>query len=96
MIWLLSTTLNSFVEIYTSLKYTLTVFCIVSSSCVSVSTITLLCLLWTLKLGGCSVLLISWGWLTALWWCSPQITVSGKDCVSARNQMLYIIRLCFL
>lgn len=55
---------------------TATVFCIMSSSCVSVSTITPLCLTWTLKLDGCSALLMSWAWLTALWWCSPQITVS--------------------
>lgn len=60
-----------------SLKYTPTVFCIMPSSCVSVSTIMLLCLTWTVKSGGCSLLSMSWAWLRALWWCSPRIMVSG-------------------
>lgn len=57
--------------------------CILSSSWVSVSTITLPCLTWMPKWAGCSVLSISWIWVIILWWCLPPITVSPHLLVRA-------------
>lgn len=63
--------------------------CILSSSWVSVSTITLPCLTWMPKWVSCSVLLISWIWVKILWWCLPQITVNPYLFVRAYKTSLF-------